>query len=251
MLEFQPDASEISGLQFPKSLPVIDPATLDFSNALLAVNRTPRFAIEVPALPDGGEPLVFPPGTPRAGEAMKALADGTPERGIVFFNSADNAWQPVRGNGEESIIINGVDAEIAAKLYAHVKPAQESGALKTVEGILAVLDYARNILGLSDFFHKKTAHLLAETRVLEPENPFYRETTKATIHRAIFHPGAFVHHGPVIQTYHDGAVFLNDGRHVWAIATDVFIKNFRAVNNGEERPLRSVADEFPAAAGAH
>ena len=84
-------------------------------------------------LPNGGEPLVYPEGTEKAGEPIKALKDGTPDRGIVFFNGADGSWQVVRGNGKETILITGVEPEQALLLQAKKEALCRETASLTLE----------------------------------------------------------------------------------------------------------------------
>ncbi len=221
-------------------LPLLDPNSIDFSNSILVVNRTPRFIVPVPPLEGGGELLVYPAESPKAGAAIKETPDGSADRGIVFFNPTDSAWQAARGNGLEAIVINSVDPQTARALHARI----QSTSLQTLEQIKDLLRYAHDELGLKDFYHKKLAAIEQETAIIDPANPAYREVTKTTLHRAVYIARGFMFEGPVTQIYRNGGILLNDGKKTWGIETETFLKNFRAVSNGAERRLRTLAEEF-------
>lgn len=219
---------------------LLDPAKLDFSNALKVVNRTQRFVLSVPALPEGGELLVFPEGTPNAGQSLKKDRP-VPERGVVFFNGKDEQWQGVIGDGTRVIIINEVDADQAKLIQQKV----EALCKPSVEGIKAILAYARSEFGLVDFYNSNRESVSKNLSLIGPGNPCHMQVTKDTVHSAIYAGGAFSFPGPVVQNYPQGGVILNDGRHIWGIDSGVFIRNFRAVEDGVERPLRALELEFP------
>ena len=224
------------------SLPLLDPKLLNFEEGIKVVNRTTRFVIPVPKLPNGGEPMVYPEGTEKAGLALKELEDGTAERGIVFFNGTDQAWQGVRGNGAEAILVNDVSPEQARALM--VKFALLGGADISIDGIKSLLDFARKTLNITDFYDKKMTGVSSEMAVVDSNNPYYMVVTKPTLHSAIYIRSGFTFDGPVMQVYPDGAVIINNGKYSWGIDAGVFQRNFRAISEAGERPLRSLDEEF-------
>lgn len=98
-------------------LPLLRLTSDDFRKALFAVNRTKRFILFVPRLSGGGEALIYPKGSERGGQKMTRSHNGKIERGVVFFNGKDKAWQSVRGDGNETIIINDVTLDQAKMRY--------------------------------------------------------------------------------------------------------------------------------------
>ncbi len=225
-------------------LPPLDPRTVNFESGLKVVNRTTRFVIPVPELPDGGEPMVYPEGAERAGEPVKKLEDGTPERGIVFFNGKDQAWQAARGNGKEAILVNDVSREQAEALMTRLNGL--GGPRKiSLEGIKTLLAYARNELGITDFYDKKMAGVAADMVPVDESLPLYMIVTKPTVHSAVYIREGFTFDGPVPQVYPSGAVLVSDGRYSWGIDAGVFQRNFKAIDGTNERALKSLDEEFP------
>jgi len=225
-------------------LPLQNPDLLDFSKSALYVNRTKRFVLPIPELAGGGEPLVFPAGTEQAGRAIKALDDGTPERGIVFANGEDRAWQAVRGNGKEAILFTDVSLEQAQALQRFVKDLEQQNGGLTLEDVKAVLQFARSELNLVDCQNKKMESVPKEMKVIDPNNPYFMQVIKDTKHQAVYIPTGFTFDGPVRQTYPEGAVILTDGKYKWGIGKQVFIRNFMRLDAGKEIPLVSLENEF-------
>ena len=228
-------------------LPKLSKEQLDFSRSANYVNRTKRYVVAVPALPEGGEPLVYPVGTDEAGKAIKELSDGTPEKGIVFFNGKDRAWQAVRGNGHEAILITDVDAAQAIALDAKKTELLGGAHELSLTEIKDLLRYASQDLGLIDAQNKKASAVATEMIVIDGSVSGHMQVIKDTLHKAIFVPEGFIFtEGPVKQTYPEGAALVTSGRHVWGIDKEVFIRNFKRVNEGQEIDLVSLVAEFPA-----
>jgi len=223
----------------PSGLEPIDVSKLDFSRGLECVNRTERFALPVPQLPDGGELLVFPDGTPKAGEPMKTMPDGSPARGVVFFNCKDQAWQAVRGDGSGVIIINEVTAGQAQAIHERMVA---KGYLTTpsIEGVREILEFSRDVLSLVDFFNSNVDSVKKNLRLMDESNPYYYQVSKDVKHRALYVPQSFTIDGPVQQHYPKGAVVLNDGPNTWGIDTGVFMRNFKEIRAGIEVPIREL-----------
>lgn len=223
---------------------LIDPKCLDFSKSASYVNRTERFVLPIPALENGGEPLVYPEGTENAGQAIKALEDGTPERGVVFRNGEDSVWQVVRGNGKEALLITGVNAENAALLTAKLDEIKAGKTELNIEDIREFLAYGRDELGLIDRQNKKLEAVPQEMKPIEGSCPNHFIVTKATHHKAVLIEEPIIVDGPVKQTYAEGAVLLSDGKFVWGIGKNVFLHNFKRVDGDREINLVSLDEEF-------
>ena len=227
-------------------LPLLDPGTIDFAKGLAVVNRTTRYILPIPRLPGGGEPLLYPPGSEMAGQAVKKLADGTPERGVVFFNGEDRGWQAVRGNGEEAVIINDTSKDQARLIAAGIAKLAGSADRLSLQGIKELLVYLRNEVGAIDLYPKKLAQAAKETAPMDRGDPLYVRCIKSEIHRAVLVTHGFVFDGPVRQVYPQGAVLLTDGRYTWGVGAEVFRRNFKAVDAGVERDLNALEQEFGA-----
>jgi hypothetical protein len=231
-------------LTISTNLPALHADSIDFSNALRVVNRTRRFVLEVPTLENGGELLVYPEGCAQSGEAIKKTPEGATDRGVIFFNTKDSVWQAARGNGKETILINDISAEQAGLLHSKLLELGSAGPLDA-DGIRQLLRYARDTLGCVDFYDKKLSGVEAEMKVIDEDNPYYREVTKETVHLAVLVRHGFTFEGPVPQVFPEGAIILNSGKHSWGIDKGVFQRNFKAVQDGALRSLQDLEREFP------
>ena len=241
-----PTADTLGGLS-PK---LIDPSTIDFSQGAILLNRSKRFVLPVPELAEGGEPLVIPVGDPAAGKVIYGT-DDAPQRGIIFFNGKDSAWQGVQGNGKEAIIINDLSATQAEQLIEKIKSISKDPSSLTVQEIQQTLDFARNDLGLVDFFDKDMESVGTQMEFVSADlncdgRLGYMQVTKQVEHRAVFVPGAVALHGPVEQRYSEGAVIVSDGKYNWGLAPDVAARNWVIKGSqGEEQPLTDLTKQLP------
>lgn len=219
-------------------LPLLKISPRDFGRSLCVVNRTKRFILFVPALMHGGEMLVFPNVARRAGQPIKQ------GRGVVFFNGVDQAWQAALGNGEDTIVINDITAAQAdALLQKHIALCGQNSALN-LESIKKLLAFAKDELGIIDFYNKRASSIARDTRLIDPNNPFFMEVSKPQIHQALYVPQAFAFDGPVQQVYPNGAVMVSDGRRCWGVGTEVFMRGYKTIKKGREYPLNSIAVDF-------
>ncbi|WP_374437731.1 hypothetical protein [Inhella sp.] len=223
-------------------LPRLGAAQLNFSGSAFFVNRTARFVLAVPALAGGGEPLLIPAGDPRAGQVLKKDSAGRAARGVVFFNGTDRAWQAVRGDGREAILFNDLGPEPARLLQQRLLELTPRGAVLSLAAIKALLQFAQQELGLIDCYHKRLDSVLRDMVAISPENPNYLQVSKPVRHRALWVQRPFSFDGPVLQHYPEGAVLVTDERHVWGVATEVFLRNYRQLVGTQERVLESVAE---------
>ncbi len=226
----------------PDPLPRLGAAQLDFSGSAFFVNRTARFVLAVPALVGGGEPLLIPAGDARAGQVLKKDSSGRVGRGVVFFNGTDRAWQAVRGDGREAILFNDLAPEAARLLQQRMLELAPRGSALNLASIKALLLYARQELGLVDCYHKRLDSVQRDMVVVDPENPNYLQVSKPVRHRALWVQRPFSFDGPVLQHYPEGAVLVTDERHVWGVATEVFLRNYRQLVGTQERVLASAAE---------
>ena len=210
----------------------------DFKHALPVVNRTRRFVVFIPQLLHGGEALVYPRNTRRAGQAIKQ------GRGIVFFNGVDRAWQAAQGNGEDCIIINDVTQSQADALLTKYHALRGQNAALNLDSIKRLLAYAKDELGIIDFYNKSAHSVQRDTQVIDATNPFFMEVSKPDLHHALYVPDAFVFDGPVQQVYPHGAVMVSNGKRCWGVGTEVFLRGYRAVRGGQEHTLTSIEADF-------
>jgi hypothetical protein len=224
-------------------LPLIAAPGLDFTASPLFVNRSARFVLKIPRLVNGGEPLVIPHGERMAGRAIKSDR-GQAARGIVFYNGVDRAWQAARGDGKEVIIINDLSAEASAQLDAEMQRLKGAKPELDLIALKALLRFAKDQLGVHDHYHKRLDLVLRDMAPTGSAEPGHWRVTKATRHRALWVPRPFRFDGPVPQRYPDGAVLVTDSTRVWGVATEVFIRNFKRLANGQEQTLSS-ASELP------
>lgn len=220
------------------NLPLLKLNPSDFKSALKVVNRTKRFIIFIPALLHGGEPLVFPHESRRAGQSIKQ------GRGVVFFNGIDLAWQGAQGNDEDTIVINDVTDQQAALLLQKYNTLLEQNKHLNLDSIKKLLAYAKDELGILDFYNKRAQSVRRDSRVISSENPFFMEVTKPEIHQAMYVKQAFTFDGPVQQVYPLGAVMVSNGKRCWGVGTAVFLRGYRAVEAGKERVLQGVEQDF-------
>ncbi len=227
-----------------ENLPLLKVEPIDFRRALTVVNRSKRFVIYVPKLPDGGEPLVFPADSEYAGKLMTKGVQSKPERGIVFYNGKDNAWQSAKGGGADTILVNDITAQQAHLLLEKYRELGADEKLIGLTEIKKLLAYAINELSIVDFYNKQRASVERDMVVINHNNPFYMEVNKSAVHKAIYVPDGFVFKGPVKQVFPNGAVIVNKGNFSWGVDTKVFLRSYRAIVGSRERLLGSVDKEF-------
>lgn len=219
-------------------LPLLKLSPRDFGRSLSVVNRTKRFILFVPALIHGGEMLVFPNSTLRAGQPIKQ------GRGVVFYNGVDQAWQAALGNGEDTIVINDITAAQADALLAKQTVLRGQNTALNLDAIKKLLAFAKDELGILDFYNKRASSIARDTRVIDAGNPFFMEVSKPAIHHALYVQQAFTFDGPVQQVYPAGAVMVSDGRRCWGVGTEVFMRGYKTIKQGKEQPLTSVQVDF-------
>lgn len=134
---------------------VVKADEIDFSSekTMQVIPKAVKFILPVPAFEGGGEPLVYPPSSDKAGQPIldyenKPIGD----RGIVFENRKETVAAAL-GDGTAVMIINDVKADQANKLKAKVAEFADAPEKLTLKQYMAVLEYARDELGLSDIYN--------------------------------------------------------------------------------------------------
>lgn len=240
-----------------ESLAQIDLQSINFSNSVVLLNRSKRIVLPIPELPDGGEPLIFPDGHPKAGENIYSNPDGSPQRGIVFPNKTDGGWQGVQGNGKEAIVINDLSAGQAARALEFVASSVPNITSMTAQQALTIVHHLREELGLIDMFDKDLGSILLEMRPVDLDTPtprasepgsflVYMEVSKDTEHQAVRIDRAFTPTGGSIdQRYPEGAVVVNDGSYTWGLDKGVCERNWLLKGALGEEPIRTIEADIP------
>lgn len=220
------------------TLPLLKFRPDDLQHGLKVVNRTKRFIIFVPQLLHGGEALVFPHQSPRAGQSIKS------GRGIVFYNGVDSAWQAAQGNGEDCIVINDITETQAQLLLEKYHKLLGQNKQLNLVSIKQLLCYAKEELQIIDFYNKRANSVQRDTQIIDPSNPFFMEVNKSELHKALYIPDGFQFDGPVQQIYPRGAVMVSNHKRCWGVGTDVFLRGYRKIEQGKELILQSIEKDF-------
>ena len=215
---------------------------LEFVSGLTVVNRSKRFILPIPNWGERGEELIFPQESRRAGDIMKRGQDKRADFGVVFYNGIDSAWQAVRSHGKEAIVINDVSFTQAREIMDIYKELNLERI--TLDGVKELLQYAREDMGIIDFYNTSLKSVKRNSNIITTEIPPYRQVNKKDKHKALYIREAFIFDGPVEQVYPNGAVVLNNGKHTWGIGADIFQRNFKVVTLNGERDLKSLDEEF-------
>lgn len=209
---------------------VLRPEDFDFGERVSAavLSDSPRFVIPVPALPDGGEPLVRPNGKPlhdREGHAIEG-------RGIAFIDPDDRAWEAAHGDGTAAILISPMSEPVAAAIAAEIAAMAPSAEALTIVQLRKLLAFARKQPGVRATYATTRAYV-AESLVPGPEAAatgyglYHRRSDQ--ICRAVFVPGRGAFQGPAAspQLFDDGAVILQHGDSVRLVQSASFELGYR------------------------
>jgi hypothetical protein len=235
----------------------ITPSALKFDEAssTAVISSAQKFILPVPAFGQGGEPLVYPEGDPKAGKQILDYEGKTiGERGLVFFNAKDKSWQAVQGDGSGVVIINEVTKDQADRLHAKIREFQQDPRKLTLDQFKRVLDYARNDLSLGDMYNSTVSFIKSKmTPVSESDTP---HTSGAEVEafglmkrddrdvcQAVYIPGRFVFEGPAVtpQVFENGGVIVRQGNEFRGVQPDIFARTYRLANGN---PVASVATDL-------
>ncbi len=224
-------------------LPVLsaEDFSLDKENSTAVVSSAYKFVIPVPPLGQQADQLVYPSGHPQAG---KPIVDdqGNPvgQRGLIFFNDQDQAWQAVPDDGTGVIIINEVTPAQAAQLDEKVRSLADSLSQLTLNQLKEILTYSRTILNLGDIYnstHDYVTHKLvipsdppaasAETR--DDLSYGLRQRMSSDTYQAAYVPTAFAFAGVTTsaQIFAQGGVILEQQGQRRSIQPEVFMRTYR------------------------
>lgn len=144
----------------------LDPSQVSFANAADVISSAQKFILPLPKLDGGGEPLVYPKGHEKAGQAVTDW-QGKPigERGVVFHNDKDDAVQAAKADGNSVVIINQVSEEQAAALMKHLN-GRDPNKLSLSE-VKETLSFARDELGLGDMYNSDRDFIKSKMNALE------------------------------------------------------------------------------------
>lgn len=226
----------------PKNQPLIlSSADFDFSaNSTAVVSEAYKFVIPVPDLGEAAEPLVYPSGHAQAGEPIvdyKGQKIG--DRGLVFFNDKDQAYQAVLADGSGVIIINEVQPEQAIKIDEKVRSLASNPGTLLFDHIKVVLAYARIELSLSDAYNSTRSYVAEKLTAIDLKKmprsdslePYYglKKRNNEDIYHAIYVPDSFTLKGITAteQMFPKGGIVLEHQGESWGVQPEVFISTYR------------------------
>lgn len=233
LVEFAPDITAVRSLT---------PADLDLSKGAEVISSAQKFILPVPKFEDGGEPLVYPPGVKnKEGKDIggQPIADwqGKPigDKGVVFFNAKDQAWQAVKGDGQGVIIMNQI-SEQQAKGFME-KIGADPNKL-TLQHFKEVLSYAAEN-GASDMYNSDRSFIQSKMNPLEtvatgvPQYGLFRRDDR-DVCNVLFVEGSGEFKGPKTTHHFDnGAVILrqanskaDDGFDYRLIQPETFVETY-------------------------
>lgn len=241
------EASEARGVK------TITAANVNWDLGTEVVSNAQKFVIPVPQFADGGEPLVYPDG---AKDKDGKDLGGTPimdwqgqpigDKGVVFFNQKDQAWQAVKADGQGVVIMNQMTEEQGKALMAKIggNPAN-----LTLEQFKDVLSYASSDeVGCKDMYNSDRSFISKKMNAMEssdtgvPQYGLFRRDDR-DVCKVLFAEGpadfeapsgggVLVHQpigeeGGVLLRQPDGKVFLYR-----KIDNEAFVETYTTKNGG-------------------
>jgi hypothetical protein len=125
---------------------------INFAQARPVISAAQKFIVPVTAFDAG--PLVYPPGSDKAGQPITDW-QGKPigEKGIIFFNEIDQCYQAASADGRSVIIINGVTPEQAQAVEEFISSLGEPIDKLSKFSLELLLVHLRDRLGLVDIYN--------------------------------------------------------------------------------------------------
>lgn len=237
------------------TIPLVTATDLQFGDetSTPVISTAQKFILPIPELAEGGEPLVYPPDDNRAGEPIVDY-QGEPigDRGLVFFNQADQTVQAVAGDGNGVIIINEVTAAQANALHQYIVSLNPTPATLTLEQLKQTIAYAQEDLSLGDMYNSDRTFIATSMSAIDswetatPDaavDPAYgfKKRDDRDISQAIYIPGSFQFQGPAAtpQVFEDGGVIVQQEESVRGVQPDIFIRTY-SFSDGQ--PITQVSD---------
>ena len=233
----------------------VDPEDLQFGDGASTpvISKAQKFVIPVPAFEDGGEPLVYPADSSQAGNPILDY-EGKPigERGLVFFNQADQTVQAVAGDGEGVIIINEVTTDQADALHRHILTLNPDPAQLTLEQLRQALTFAQEDLDLGDMYNSNRSFIEENMSSIDTwamanndpqSDPLYgfKKRDDRDIGQAVYIPGRFEFAGPAAtpQLFENGGVIVQQQEEFRGVQPDVFLRTY-SFSDGQ--PIAEASD---------
>ena len=216
------------------------------------ISSAQKFILPVPAFGQKGEPLIYPPKHPKAGQPILDY-QGNPigERGIVFFNHKDQSWQAAAGDGQGVIIINEVTQEQAEKLHQKVNELQSNPDKSSLDQLKQVLAFARKELNLKDtynstrsFVKEKMTPVLTHKAARTNGDVFgLKKRDDRDVNQAIYIPGEFVFEGPAVspQKFKNGGVIIEQSDKMRGVQPEIFMRTYTLADGS---PVKSVGKDI-------
>lgn len=234
-------SQSISDHVLGQSRPLITADQLNWDNATHVVSNAQKFVLPIPAWNENGQPLVYPAGHEKAGQPITDW-QGKPigDKGLVFMNYKDNAYQAVMGDGHGVIIMNQVTEQQAMQLRDKIHQYQQDPAYLTPGQVQDVLAYAKNELGISDVYNSDKGFIGnkmtpvdqglnfgAGGQPVEAFGLFKRDDRDVC--QAIRIEGAGEFQGPAAtpQKFENGAVIVKQGESIRLVQPGIFEETYR------------------------
>jgi hypothetical protein len=228
--------------QLDSRLPAVTPEDLQFTEttSTAVISSAQKFILPVPVLADGGEPLIYPPDHPQAGQPILDW-EGNPigDRGIVFFNHADESVQAAPGDGSGVIIINEVSPDQAEMLHGYIASVTDDPTQLTLDQLQSILTYVQAELELGDRYNSTRTYIQENMVALvsgdgEPigfaRDDLYGFKTRNNqeVLRAVYIPEAFQFQGPAAtpQMFDGGGVIVQEDDELRGIQPEVFVRTY-------------------------
>ena len=160
----------ISSTSETKEVPTITAAQVNWDKGADVVSNAQKFVIPVPSFE--GEPLVYPAGAKdKNGNEIggNPIADwqGQPigDKGVVFFNQKDQAWQAVKSDGQGVVIMNQMTEAQADLMMSKIGGDPNK---MNLEQFKAVLTYANSDeVGCKDMYNSDRDFISKKMNAME------------------------------------------------------------------------------------
>lgn len=236
------------------TIPTVEPAALQFGpdHSTAVISNAQKFILPIPILGAGGEPLVYPPRHHQAGQPIVDYRGSSiGDRGLVFFNQADQTVQAVAGDGNGVIIINEVTGDQAMALHQHIQGLSTELSQLTLEQLKQILAFAQDSLGLGDMYNSTRAYITEKMSpitasgvvITSPDDIAYgfKKRDDRDISQAIYIPGAFRFEGPAAtpQVFDNGGVIVQQQDNIRGVQPEVFMRTYTF---SDGRPISAASD---------